>query len=290
MVSQSPTAAATENAPPLPIYYRDPRPLSSKMHAGWRIKEGDLNFAADAAYVPIVLGELAMAARNYPIVFAAGDAQPIAILGLERRNLFVEEGQWSPDAYVPAYVRRYPFAFVGTVDSDRFVLAIDAAADRLVQQGDEGAPLFEDGEPSELTKRALAFCDAFRGEATATRAFGEALQAQDLLITRRADATLPDGRKFGLEGFQIIDREKFAALPGDVVLDWHGKGYLAWIHFHLASLDRFEVLLKRQSAIAPVTSQSPADVSDPDETPHLTTASTDQAAPEQPAYAQETAS
>lgn len=267
MASQSPAAAQdqspaqSEPGPGLALHYSDPRPLSSKTHAAWRLKQGGPDFAADTPYVPIVVGELAAAARNYPIVFAAGDAQPITMLGLERRNLFIEDGRWAADAYMPAYVRRYPFGFISAVDSDRFVLAIDAGSDRIVQEGGEGTPLFEEGEPSELTRRALAFCEAFQGEAAATRAFAEALREQDLLIGRRADATLPDGRKFGFEGFQIVDREKFANLPDDIVADWHRQGYLAWINFHLTSLERFEVLLRRQSALLSVTPESPANAS-----------------------------
>lgn len=257
MTSQS-APAASDAAPRLPIFYRDPRPLSSAEHATWRLKDGDASFAVDAAYVPIVVGELAAASRHYPIVFAAGDAQPIAVLGLEQRNLFVEDGRWSSDVYVPAYVRRYPFGFIATSNPEGFALAIDAAADRVAQAGDDGQPLFEEGKPSELTKQALAFCDAFQTDVKATQAFAKALQDQGLLIDRRADATLPDGRKLGLEGFQVVDAEKFSKLPDTVILDWHNNGYLPWVYFHLASLDRFSSLLNRQALISTAAEADPA--------------------------------
>lgn len=249
----SPASAPTRG---LPLFYREPIALSSQVHAGWRLKDGDAAFAAEVPYVPIVVGEFVAAASDYPIVFAAGDTQPIAVLGLECRNLFVEDGRWIEAAYVPAYVRRYPFGFIATSDPDGFALGIDSAAERLAHDGDEGRALFEDGQPSELTKQALAFCDAFQAEATATRAFAEALKGQGLLIDRRADATLPDGRKLGLEGFQIVDAEKFSALADDVVLDWHRRGWLALVHFHLASLERFSDLLARQSKRQPVAAMS----------------------------------
>nr|WP_316629328.1 SapC family protein [uncultured Brevundimonas sp.] len=234
----------------LPLFYREPQPLNSNVHAAWRLMDGDLGFAAEAPYVPIVIGELAAASRDYPIVFAAGDGQPIAVLGLERRNLFVQDGRWDRDSYVPAYARRYPFGFIATVNPDGFALAIDAASDRVAQSGDEGAPLFEDGKPSELTRQALSFCDAFGRELDATKLFAAALREKDLLIDRRADATLPDGRKLGLEGFQIIDAEKFAELDDETVLAWRRQGLLALIYFHLASLERFSGLLNRQGRLA----------------------------------------
>lgn len=242
----------------LPLFYRDPQPLSSERHTAWRLKDGDTAFAAEAAYTPIVVGEMVSAARTYPIVFAGETAAPLAVLGLEQRNLFVEDGRWVSGAYIPAYVRRHPFGFIATGEPDRFVLAIDAASDRVVQDGEEGAALFEAGQPSELTQQALAFCDAFAAEARATEAFSQAMIEAGVLVERRADATLPDGRKLGLTGFRVIDADKLAALDDAKVVDWHRKGWLALAAFHLASLDRFTDLLDRQGKTPPVSSISDA--------------------------------
>jgi len=242
-------SAANSPSSQQPLFYRELQPLNSAVHADWRLKSGDVNFTADTPFVPIVAKEIASAARSYPVVFAGDTAQPVVILGLERRNLFLgDDGRWAADAYLPAYVRRYPFAFIHTPDPDGFVLAIDAGSERVARSGSEGAALFENGKPSALTREALEFCNAVQIDAAATTAFTDALKAQDLLIDRRADATLPDGRKLGLDGFQIVDADKFAALPDDVVLDWHRKGWLALVHFHLASLERFSDLLNRQAS------------------------------------------
>ena len=232
----------------LPLFYRDPQPLSAAQHGAWRLKDGDAAFAADTPFVPVVVSEIAAAARSYPIVFSAGEgAQPVAVLGLEQRNLFVADGRWTDEAYVPAYVRRYPFGFIATVNPEGFALAIDAASERVARSGEEGTALFDADQPAKLTQDAMAFCNTFQSEAAATQAFGDALRAQNLLIDRRADATLPDGRKLGLDGFQVIDTERFANLDEAVVLDWHRRGWLALVHFHLASLERFGALLTLQA-------------------------------------------
>lgn len=247
---------ADRSSPGQPLFYREPQPLSSTVHAGWRLKAGDASFAADTPFVPIVVGELASAARSYPIVFAAGDMHPIAVLGLERANLFVTDGKWAEDAYIPAYVRRYPFVFFQTTDPDGFALAIDGAAQRVAREGDDGTPLFENGEPTALTREALEFCAAFGRDAEVTRLFAAALREKDLLIDRRADASLPDGRKLGLEGFQIVDAEKFAALDEETVVAWHRQGLLGLVHHHLASLERFSALLALQGRRGPVAAMS----------------------------------
>lgn len=255
--------AAARPAPTLlPLFYKAPQLLSSKTHATWRLKEGDESFAAETPFVPVVVSELPAASRDYPVVFAADTMQPLVILGLERCNLFLEDGRWAADRYVPAYIRRYPFSFFATADSDSFVLSVDTSSDRVAQSGEDGAPLFENGKPSKLTEQALTFCQAFEADAKATKAFIDALNAQDLLIDRRADATLPDGRKLGLDGFKVVDAEKFSKLSNAIVLEWHDKGYLAWIHFHLASLDSFRTLLARQAMRGGATPASRPDVSE----------------------------
>lgn len=251
--SRQPEAAVETR---LPLFYRRPQPLSSVDHGAWKLKLVDYGFAADTAFVPLVLAEIPAASRTYPVVFAGEGSAPLALTGLAKVNLFVTDGVWAEDAYVPAYVRRYPFGFLATGDGERFILALDVDAEGVVSSGEEGRALFEDGKPSELTTQALAFCDTFQGEAAATTAFAEALKSSGLLIDRRADVTLPDGRKLGVDGFQIVDAEKFAVLDEAVVLDWQRKGWLALVHFHLASLDRFSALLSLQARRTEALSQS----------------------------------
>jgi hypothetical protein len=236
--------------PPMPLFYSDPQPLSSVAHADWRLKAGGFEFARDAHVVPLVVAEFIKASRWYPILFAAEGAAPVALVGLERRNLFVADGAWTTGAYVPAYVRRYPFGFMNAGRPDHFALAIDVGSDRVAQGGEEGEPLFVDGKPGPLTQQALEFCDAFQDEAAATTAFCQAVVEKDLLVDRRADVTTPDGRRFAIEGFRLIDPAKFAALDAETVVDWHTRGWLGLAQFHLASLDRFAELMVLQNQVA----------------------------------------
>ena len=247
-MSQSAPASA------LPLFYRQPEPLSPAQHGELKVRDGNLSFAADTAYVPVMTSEFAFASRDYPLLFAARTAAPIALVGLRERNLFLDGGDWLADTYVPAYVRRYPFTTVRMEDDGQgnggFVMVVDAACDRF--GADEGMALFENGEPSFYTRQVMQFCEQFHLDALATEAFSAALMAQEgLLIDRRADVTLPSGEKLGVDGFRVVDPERFAALDEATVADWHRKGWLALIHFHLASLERFQNLLRRQAALTP---------------------------------------
>lgn len=228
----------------LPLFYHEPQALSSLIHAAWRLTEGDVAFAAATPFVPIVTGEFEKASHDYPVVFAADNLMPMALLGLANANLFIRESAWMADHYVPAYVRRYPFAFISTDAPDRFILGIDAASSRIRRTGEEGMALFAAGTPSDLTRNALGFCNAYHAEAKATDNFCAALNDQGLLIDQRADARFPDGRSFGLDGFRIVDEKRLGELDGSVVADWHRNGWLKLIHFHLASLRCFSTLLK----------------------------------------------
>lgn len=239
------TGASAASA--LPLFYRKPVVLHSEAHANWRLDDGDMAFAATTPYVPIVLGEIGEASRSYPVVFAGETLLPVVILGLsEGENLFVEERAWAGEHYVPAYVRRYPFGFVAVPGSDRFALALDVASERLVREGNEGMPLFEERAPSQLTRQALQFCEAYQAEFEGTKAFTAALREHDLLVEKRADATLADGRRYALDGFQAVDPDRFRALDQATVVDWHRKGWLSLVSLHIASLGRLSALMERQ--------------------------------------------
>lgn len=230
-----------------PLFYRSLERLDAAEHAALRLAGGTFDFAAASPSIPIVASEFADAARHYPIVFAANGGTPLAVLGLDHRNVFVKDGAWAPDLYIPAYVRRYPFGYLRLGDTTRYLLGIDLECDHLVREG--GEPLFEEGRPAAITERALNFCEIFRSDAEATLAFVRALEGRDLLVDRRADAILPDGRNMQVDGFQVVDAERYAALDAPTLAEWHARGWLSLVAMHLASLNRFQDIVRRRSAM-----------------------------------------
>jgi hypothetical protein len=116
----------------------------------------------------------------------------------------------------------------------------------VVKGGDEGQPLFVDGKATDMVQQALEFCGQFTREHEQTQAFSKALIDNGLLVERNATVRTPDGREFNLNGFLVVDVEKFVALPEATVVEWHRSGWLALIHQHLMSLGRFNDLTRRQ--------------------------------------------
>ena len=235
------------------LFYTEPQPLTFADHGSWRLIDGTAAFTKDARGVPIVVSEFADAARFYPILFAAGDdGSPIVLTSIDEGNLFVTGDTWDAQAYIPAYVRRHPFILIGMSQSDpqNFALGIDAGSGRFAKEGTEGIALFDGDQPSQLTKNAMDFCSAYTGDAEATRQFMTALRSRDLLVDRRLDFTVPGDKKFGVDGFQIIDVQKLTDLDTETVADWHRKGWLSAAYSHLQSLNRVSELLDRRARIA----------------------------------------
>jgi hypothetical protein len=234
---------------PMPVFYRRPELLSSERHSGKSLAAKlDHRFAEGANSVPLNGVELELAQRHYPIVFSEEAAPfPMAILGLRTaENLFLGgAGTWEERIYVPAYVRRYPFIFMTGANQKQFALCIDAASPFVVD-GD-GNPFFRDGQPTELTKNALAFCASFQAEYEKTRAFAAALTEHKLLESRTADIDLGNGQKVVFGPFRVVDGNKLGALPNALIADWLRRGWLGWIHAHLMSAANWAGLAGRMN-------------------------------------------
>jgi len=236
----------------LPVFYARPELLDPAKHGGRSLaRTVNFGFTKRTNSVPLNGVEFILAQRNYPIVFSNEAAPfPVALLGLQNEeNLFVgAAGDWTPGAYVPAYIRRYPFIFMEGGDGKQFALCIDAASPLIVENVEN--PFFKDGQPTDLTKSALNFCGAFQQEYEQTKPFCAALMEHKLLETKAADMKLPGGKSMAFGPFRVVDEAKFRTLPADLLADWQKKGWLGWIYAHLFSFSNWPNLVSRTKAPA----------------------------------------
>lgn len=240
------------------LFYKRPQVLTAGTHGAWRIRLGGLGFAAHAQYVPVVTSEFAEAGLDYPLLFLPGENLPLALLGLQPRNRLVRGEYWRPDAYVPAYVRRYPFSLT-PLHTGGIALSIDTEAPHLVKSGQDGEPLFVGDKPGPVLEQAWQFCETFAREAEATEAFVKLLWEQKLLVERELQIDVPNQPQTGLSGFYVVDVAAFAALPDALLGQWHRNGVLPLIYAHLSSLARIRpgsglTMLGVDSEAAPGTS------------------------------------
>ena len=233
---------------PLPLFFQRPTPLDAERHAkAGLLPMTDMGFAMNTNSIVINAVEFFEAAKSYPIVFTMGDVPvPAAIVGLEQHNYFVNaDKQWKDGAYIPAYVRKYPFAFMnGKMEgNDAFVLCVDEASAQYKEKAAKKTqPLFENGAPSALAKNALEFCTAYQNRYKQTQQFCAGIKAAGLFSPMRSDAKLKNGREIHLGGFQMIDEAKVRALPQETVLDFFQKGWLPLLYAALMSSSNWKRL------------------------------------------------
>ena len=263
--------ASAAPAAQLPLFYNRLEPLSSNIHSDFSTRSADAApFLAKAHAVPITADEFVVAGRFYPIVFSVGESPvPLALMGLnEGVNVFVdEEGKLIGEAYVPAYVRRYPFMLARLQpNSEELSLCFDPSAD-LVGKFDEGEELFTDGKPSERTNAILKFCEEFELSAQRTNAFMKDLKEAELLIAGEVSIQPPGAEQpFIYRGFQMVDEAKVRELRGDALRKMNQNGMLPLLFAHLFSLSIIREIFSKQVAQGkgpqPATAlKAPADAS-----------------------------
>ena len=233
--------------PTQPLFYRKPEPLDVARHKTLGVRaDSDFSFCQTANVVMLTAMEFALASRSYPIVFTANaDALPVTILGLRNgENLFVRDGRWTKHTYIPAYVRRYPFAFLEPEDKKSLILCVDIDAEAVVE-GAETKFFDEDGRPSKFTQNALDFCRSFQIQYNVTRQLVAVLKRNDLLVTRQADIELPSGAKTAVHDFLVVDEQKLNGITDEVFLEFRKNNILPFLYFHLLSLANFRELADR---------------------------------------------
>jgi len=210
-----------------------------------------LDFAAGLNSLPILAAEFERAGAQAPIVFAGeGEAlTPVLLLGLaEGQNLFVNEaGQWT-GRYLPAFLRRYPFIFTAIPNQpDQLTLCVDMGFAAVNRDG-RGERLFDsEGKRTQFLDNALAFTAEYQTQFQATRLLTARLQELDLLEPASITATMPNGRKLVLSGFQRVQSDRLLALTDADVIALHRTRMLELIHLHMASMGQMQGLMERMS-------------------------------------------
>jgi hypothetical protein len=230
------------------IFYERVVALNDQTHAKLKVRPAtSFAYAARTNSVPLLASEFFECAREYPIVFARGEAGPVAaaLLGLrEAENLYVgKDGTWDA-RYVPAFVRRYPFV-PGKGVQGELLVCIDEASECFDAR--EGEPLFMDGKPSPQLEHAMKFLAEFHQGAATTELLGRRLQDLGLLRPSDSVAQLNDGTQFRLNGLSVVDESKLRALDRDTVQELFVSGGLAVVYAHLMSLGNLGALVDRLS-------------------------------------------
>jgi hypothetical protein len=239
------------------MFYEKPVPLNREQHKGFGVTPVDkpFEFMKKSHFLPLTAAEFGAAAASYPIIFAGDDRAPLAVMGIRtEENLFVTEGVFNSDFYMPAFARRFPFVLANDPNNDRFVVCVDEAASCVTKKSPV-QPFFTGDDTSAFTKEAFEFLQSFERDRQATTAMVQELKDLDLFEPKdmhfqgqNADGT--PGERQKIADYFAISEEKLRNLPADKVKSLADRGILAVVYAHLISLSNWQRLVNMTLRLA----------------------------------------
>ena len=222
-------------------------PVNKARHEGKKIKQVEgFGFAADFHIASIMVHEFTRAASLYPVVFLEDKEQdsfrPVVLMGMDAgENLFVgADGKWQA-SYVPAIIRRYPFALASAGEEGKFTVCIDEGSD-LISDTD-GLPLFnEQGEPAEALENVKRYLGELQQMDALTNEFCKYMVAHNMLTPLNMRVQQADQVK-NINGCYVINEERLNGLSVDGFMELRDKRYLPAVYAHLLSLAQIERLM-----------------------------------------------
>lgn len=231
--------------------FERPELLNKEQHSDFGLARAEKPFAfcAKVRAIPLMINEFPFAMRNFPIIYTDKEnPTPLAVVGvIDDVNLFVDEkGQWEEFAYVPAYIRRYPFAMATETGGDRLAVVMDAASAWVAPGGE--VPLFENGEPTEAMNNAIEFCKRCEGDRRLTEQMMARLKEYDLVRGQSAQYSLTEegeGRTFAQ--YFGVDEQRLNELPPERFEELRKTGLLPYLYAQLMSFTNWRELMNRRA-------------------------------------------
>jgi SapC. len=226
------------------LFYHKPAPLAKDKHRDLRYQKSDnYSFASTVNNVPVSGHEFFHCSRHYPVMFvetSAGGFLPVALLSITANSHQLGD-RWE-GVYVPAFVKRYPFALAENQD----VVMIDEDAPHFKTAG--GELLFDDqGEPTPELRDILEYLDALNKGHSQTLEYVKALKVKGLLSRCKSTVKLLD-REVKLDSFFVVNEHDFQdALTDEEIVDWFNRGWLGWTYAHIHSIGAVNEILKRMA-------------------------------------------
>jgi len=229
-------------------------PVNVERHAKTKIKQVEGFHFADGFHIAsIMMHEFARAAAIYPIVFIEDKQQdafrPVVLLGLDAdENLFVDKtGKWQA-SYVPAIIRRYPFALARTDKEGQFTVCIDEGSPLVNEE--EGNALFdENGAPTAVVENVKRYLGELQQMDAISQAFCRFLSEHNMFSPLNMKVR-DDNRVKNITGCYVINEDRLNNLSDDRFNEMRTKRYLPAIYAQLISLGQVDrlIMLKDERA------------------------------------------
>ena len=232
------------------MFYEQPEPLNKEKHGKFGVSQisKPFEFMAKQHFIPLTAQEFGAAAASYPVVFAGEEKNPIAIMGIRQaENLFVEEGQFAQDYYMPAFARRYPFVLANDEGNERFVVCVDVKAECVTNKKPE-RPFFNGDAASDFTTEAFQFLQNFERDRRSTTQMVQRFKELDLFEMKdmHFQGQNPDGspgERQKIAEYYAITEERLRGLDEKTVKELNDNGMMAAAHAHMISLGNWQRLV-----------------------------------------------
>ncbi|MCZ2327853.1 SapC family protein [Bartonella sp. F02] len=238
------------------LFYKNIIPFNKITHKNFKfVSPKDMSFAKDTHWVPLAGSEFFQAAVDYPILFmSALDEQEkrhytsVALVGLSNNenDYIAADKSWKKVAYIPAFVRRYPFVLAQIPNEKELSVCFDQQSGMFNEV--EGTNLFNsDGSVSPFMEDRIRFLETFRVAMEKTSEFIDTLVSMDLLSQKSINVKDDKGLSALLEDFWIVDEEKLNKLSAQQLAKLHKNGFLGWIFAHLMSMNNLVKVLSMRN-------------------------------------------
>jgi len=219
--------------------------LSPTQHAGQGYLPRDgYHFADQLNVAGILLAELNKLLPHYVVVLIKeGERfQPMVLLGVGERNLYVApNGKWL-GTYVPANLRGYPFTLANSEKPGEKVFAIDEQH----LSNNQGEALFnEEGKLTGTAAQTLDFLTQCESNRTATQQACDALQRAGVIEQWPLTIERGEGQEpLTVNGLHRINEQALNNLENDVYATLKGAP-MALAHAQMFSMSQLNQLAER---------------------------------------------
>jgi len=251
------------------MFYQNPQPLSQDKHSKHGVKQVSkpFEFMEKHHFLPLTAPEFGAAAASFPIIFAGEDRAALAVMGIRaNENLFVSDGQFEQDYYMPSFARRYPFVLAADQPNDRFVVCVDEDAECVTNKAPQ-QKFFDGANTSDFTQEAFQFLQNFERDRQATQLMIDTFKELDLFEQKEMNfqGQNPDGspaERQKIADYFAVTEERLKGLPAAKIKEFSDNGYLAVAHAHMVSLGNWQRLvnmtLRRSAAEQAPAKKAPA--------------------------------
>lgn len=226
--------------------FKNITPITVEKHKNTKVKQIDnFEFAKEINMASIMVHEFSRAASIYPIVFIEDKQndvfKPVVLFGFEEgENLFVDnENKWK-SSYIPAIIRRYPFALAKTDENGRFTVCIDESSSFVNKK--EGQALFKDEKPAEVMERVKKYLAELQQMDAFTDEFCKFMVSKNMFTPLNMKIRVSNEIK-NISGAYIINEERLNSLSDETYLEMRNKKYIPVIYSQLSSLSQIERLM-----------------------------------------------